>query len=76
MVGAAMGDAGEVLANLVTLVFFIPTIAAGSRRLHDIGRSGWWQLLMLTVIGVIVLIVWWATDSEKANNKFGGYVAA
>ena len=45
---------------------WLPTIAVGTRRLHDIGRSGWWQLLMLVpIVGVIVLILWWARDGEE-----------
>ena len=43
----------------------IPCIAAGARRLHDIGKSGWWQLLQLTGIGIFVLIYWWCLPSKK-----------
>ena len=32
-------------ASLVMLALVIPTLAASVRRLHDIGRSGWWVLL-------------------------------
>ena len=53
----------------------LPLWAAGARRLHDIGRTGWWQLIAFTIIGIIVLIVWYATDSEKAANQYGEYVA-
>ena len=47
---------------IVSLAVFLPTLAAGARRLHDIGKSGWWQLISLTGIGIILLIVWWATE--------------
>ncbi|MDN4017295.1 DUF805 domain-containing protein [Zwartia panacis] len=73
IVGALVLDGGAFLGNLVSLIFLIPTFAAGSRRLHDIGRSGWWQLLVITVIGVLLLIFWFASDSEKAANKYGEY---
>ncbi len=53
------------------IICLLPGLAVGSRRLHDTGRSGWWQLLYLTIIGVIVLIVWWVADGEKKKNKFG-----
>jgi uncharacterized membrane protein YhaH (DUF805 family) len=53
------------------LILFFPMISVTTRRLHDIGRSGWWQLLALTGIGVILLIVWYATDANnKLNRKF------
>ena len=67
--GGAM--AGDVLSSVVHLAFLIPSLAVGSRRLHDIGRSGWWQLLALTFIGIVVLIVWWATASQPEDNTHG-----
>jgi uncharacterized membrane protein YhaH (DUF805 family) len=60
-----------LLEFAVTLLFLVPMLAAGSRRLHDTGRSGWWQLLMLTLIGLIVLIFWWASASQKESNAYG-----
>lgn len=61
----------DLLSGLVSLAFLIPVIAAGTRRLHDTGKSGWWQLLFITLIGVVVLIVWMAQESSKAENKYG-----
>ena len=58
----------ELVAYVIVL---LPSLAVGARRLHDTGRSGWWQLLYLTVIGIIVLIVWWVADGDKKKNKFG-----
>lgn len=75
LVGAATFGPGEpaadILSGILSLVFLIPTLAAGSRRLHDIGKSGWWQLLIITIIGIILLIVWWATDTKQAGDKYG-----
>jgi uncharacterized membrane protein YhaH (DUF805 family) len=54
------------------LAVLFPTLAVGARRLHDIGRSGWWQLLMLIpLVGIIILIVWWAKDGEPSPNEWG-----
>jgi len=74
IVGSAMFPYDPIsamtLSNIVSLVFLLPTLAAGSRRLHDIGKSGWWQLLMLTIIGIILLIIWWATDTKSEGDKY------
>lgn len=58
----------NLLWNLAT---FIPILAAGARRLHDTGRSGWWQLLVFTIIGIIPLVIFWASDTKQENNKWG-----
>ncbi|WP_108946049.1 DUF805 domain-containing protein [Shewanella halifaxensis] len=59
----------ETISLLVSLALIVPNLSVGARRLHDTGRSGWWQLLLLIpLIGFIVLIVFWAQDSHSANN--------
>jgi uncharacterized membrane protein YhaH (DUF805 family) len=60
-----------VLAGLVSLALILPLIAAAVRRLHDTGRSGWWLLLFLTVIGNIWLIWWLARPSQGKKNRHG-----
>lgn len=51
---------------------FVPTLAVGTRRLHDIGKSGWGQLLFfIPIVGWIILIVWFATDSHPGDNQYG-----
>ena len=58
--------------NLIfSVALIIPSIAVAARRLHDINKSGWWQLLWITIIGGILLIIWHATEGEKKKNKFG-----
>lgn len=54
---------GDVISGIVSIALVLPAFAVGARRLHDIGRSGWWQLLTLTGIGVLVLIYWWVQPS-------------
>lgn len=60
-----------LLGSLVSLALFLPLLAAGARRLHDIDRSGWWQLLSFSVIGVLLLIYWWAQPGETTANAHG-----
>ncbi|MCF6379479.1 DUF805 domain-containing protein [Nocardioides KLBMP 9356] len=72
----------QVVGLLVTLALFLPGLAVSVRRLHDTDRSGWWILIgLIPIVGWIVLIVWYCTDS-KPDNRFGpnpknaGYGAA
>jgi YidC/Oxa1 family membrane protein insertase len=53
------------------LLTFLPSVAVGVRRLHDVDRSGWWMLIALTIIGVFVLIYWFCKPSTPAENQFG-----
>jgi uncharacterized membrane protein YhaH (DUF805 family) len=39
--------------------------------LHDTNRSGWWQLLSLTLIGLIPLIYWLASKGDEHANQYG-----
>lgn len=43
-----MGDSG-IVQPVVGLILLLPTVAAGARRLHDTGRTGWWQIAPLAV---------------------------
>ena len=70
LLGYSAEDTGAI--NLIfQIIIILPSIAVGARRLHDIGKSGWWQLLILTLIGIILLIVWFATIGSSKKNKFG-----
>jgi uncharacterized membrane protein YhaH (DUF805 family) len=61
----------QILSSLFALGSLIPSFAIGARRLHDTGRSGWWQLLnLIPLIGFIILIVFWAQDSH-GDNEYG-----
>ena len=58
--------------NLIfSVALIVPSISVAARRLHDINKSGWWQLLWITIIGGILLIIWHATEGENKKNKFG-----
>ena len=64
LVSIAASMLGDVVAGLVSLAVLLPALAVGARRLHDIGKSGWWQLIMLTVIGLLLLIYWWVQPAS------------
>jgi uncharacterized membrane protein YhaH (DUF805 family) len=60
------------LASLVSLATFLPSLSVGIRRLHDTGRSGHYLwFAFIPIVGLILLIVWLASSSEPADNKYG-----
>ena len=57
---------------LYALATIVPGLAVAVRRLHDIGKSGWWYFIgLIPLIGSIWLIVLFCTDSESGENKWG-----
>lgn len=62
----------EQVGALYGLAVLIPSLAVGARRLHDTGKSGWWQLVVLIpFLGAIVLIIFWVLDTEAKDNQYG-----
>jgi len=61
-----------LLSTIFTLIILIPSLSVTVRRLHDIGRTGWWLLLsFIPILGWIALFVFTLLDSESGNNKYG-----
>ena len=62
----------DFLGSLYALAVFIPMIAVSVRRLHDIGKSGWWYLILLVPIaGPIIMLIWACKDSQPETNQWG-----
>jgi uncharacterized membrane protein YhaH (DUF805 family) len=62
----------QVVNPLFQLVIVIPSLAVGVRRLHDIDHSGWWILIgLIPLVGLIALVVWFATKGTTGPNRFG-----
>lgn len=54
------------------LAVFIPGLAVGVRRLHDVGKSGWFYLIVLIpLIGAIWIIVLFLTEGTPGPNEYG-----
>lgn len=61
-----------VTCGIASIVFLVPSIAVTARRLHDIGRSGWWQLIsFIPFAGAILLLIWTVQDSAPGTNEYG-----
>ena len=71
LVSAAADSLGGTAGNLASLFFLLPGLALAARRLHDTGRSGWWFLLVFTIIGIPVVLYWLVKDSDAGANKYG-----
>jgi uncharacterized membrane protein YhaH (DUF805 family) len=59
----------SVIAGLVfSLATLLPSLSAGTRRLHDTGRSGWWQLVCIVpLIGLVVIVLLLVQESRPAR---------
>ena len=72
---AMMGWDVETTVNLAILPFQLYlTVAALSlvvRRLHDLNKSGWWVLIVLTIVGVFILLYWYCKKGDEVENRFG-----
>ena len=72
LAGATGVEAFAYLGAIYSLALLIPGFAVFVRRMHDIGKSGWWFLIALVpFVGVIVLIVFCCLDSKPGDNDYG-----
>ena len=56
---------------IVGLGLLLPGLAVSVRRLHDLDRTGWWMLIVLTVIGGILLLIWDCMQGTNGPNQYG-----
>ncbi|WP_029271087.1 DUF805 domain-containing protein [Flavobacterium sp. KJJ] len=71
-VGAGNGIAlGYICFTVYSLAVMIPNLAVLVRRLHDIGKSGWFFLIAFIPFGAIVLLVFLATEGTRGSNQYG-----
>lgn len=62
----------NVITGLVNLALLLPNLGLAVRRLHDIGKSGWWIFIsLIPIVGWILLIVWYCKDSQMETNEYG-----
>lgn len=55
----------DIIASLVQLAFLLPWVAVLARRMHDVGKSGWYMLIPFYNIYLSV------QDSTPGPNKYG-----
>lgn len=71
-----LSDLVGFFSGLVLLVPFqifvlIASTALAVRRLHDINKSGWWLLIYLTIVGILLLFYWACSKGDADENVFG-----
>ena len=69
---AITGMVSRYLYGIAALALFIPGLAVGARRLHDTGKSGWFQLLnFIPLIGALFLIYLMVQPGDAGSNQYG-----
>ena len=69
LVNVITGMISPLVSTVFSLATLLPCLAVTARRLHDINRSGWWQLIgLIPVIGLLVMIYWCVQEGEEPNQ--------
>ena len=61
----------SILVLIFLIFMMIASLALAVRRLHDLDKSGWWYLLVFTIIGIIPLTIWFCSKGTEGENRFG-----
>ena len=66
-----VGVISETLGTLVALALLLPNLAVSVRRLHDIGKSGWFYLVNLIPLIGVLIVFYWAVQPSDGDNEYG-----
>jgi uncharacterized membrane protein YhaH (DUF805 family) len=73
--GTFTGNTGSflsIIGTIISIILVLATLAVGSRRLHDTGKSGWLQLLyLIPCVGWIVVFILCAQPGTPGDNPYG-----
>ena len=71
-VPADFHDIFTAMSFVYSVLCFVPSLSLGVRRLHDIGKSGFYLLMLfIPIVNLILWLIWMTTDSESGENKWG-----
>ena len=71
IIGTRFGSTG-LIQVLATLALLLPGLAVAVRRLHDVGRPGWWLFLVLIpIVGALILIIAFLVRDSEPDNTYG-----
>jgi uncharacterized membrane protein YhaH (DUF805 family) len=72
IIGLVLSFINDYLSSLYALAVLIPGLAVSVRRLHDIGKSGWWIFInLIPIIGWIWYILLAVTEGQSGDNQYG-----
>ena len=73
VLGTAVENVGYgIFYGIFALAVFLPALAVLVRRLHDVGKSGWFMLIsLIPLIGGIWLFILMVTDGQPGENQYG-----
>jgi uncharacterized membrane protein YhaH (DUF805 family) len=70
--GAWVATIANALSLIATLLFIIPLLAVSTRRLHDVGKSGWYILIgIIPLLGWYLLFKAYINEGEDSLNAYG-----
>jgi uncharacterized membrane protein YhaH (DUF805 family) len=62
----------DFISTLFGLAVLLPGLGVSIRRLHDIGKTGWWLLIaFVPLVGLIVLIYFFVQEGDSGSNEYG-----
>lgn len=77
LVEEIIGMDDDFLSSIYSLAIVCPNITLTTRRLHDVNRSGWWQLaIIVPLLNFYLAYLVWIKPGTTGDNKFGAAVAA
>ena len=69
---ALPAESMATLVSILSLAFLLPGLSVSIRRLHDIGKSGWWIFIgLVPLVGGIIFFIFTIMDSESGTNRYG-----
>ena len=70
-VGFSSSNLSIIFNLLLCLVFTIPSWAVSCRRLHDLGRSGWWLLSGILIFPLLIFLIYFCFKGTTGSNTYG-----
>lgn len=65
-----------IYSGVYSLVVFIPSLSLTVRRLHDIGKNGWWMLIsLIPIFGWMFMLLFMISASDDHPNRYGNQPA-